>query len=244
MTLSSAKALLFPTLIFACVLMLGGRLLDLRQAVQDMRVPTAGAPSLAEDTTHQGTDVLPEDQPKLPEASEPVAPKKAPSVGLDRVSSSTSTDTSDSIDRALEDGDLSQAQYQVLQSLGARRQELEKRSKDLDQREALMTITEKRIDGKLAELQALRGELQKMVDGEKAKSQAQLDSMVKIYETMKPKEAARIFETLDLPVLLGVIQRMKEARSAPILAAMDPEKAKSVTTALLQKKEIPGDTAQ
>ena len=62
-------------------------------------------------------------------------------------------------------------------------------------------------------------------------------SLVKIYEKMKPKDAAQVFERLEMPVLLKVIERMKEAKTAPILAAMDPGKAKAVTVAIAGKDD-------
>jgi flagellar motility protein MotE (MotC chaperone) len=66
-----------------------------------------------------------------------------------------------------------------------------------------------------------------------------MESLVKIYESMKPKDAARIFEALELPILLDVMERMREAKSAPILAAMDPMKAKEVTSSLAERRTIP-----
>ena len=51
---------------------------------------------------------------------------------------------------------------------------------------------------------------------------------------MKPRDAAVIFNDLDLPVLLPVLDRMKEAKAAPVLAAMHPERARQVTSELAQ----------
>ena len=56
---------------------------------------------------------------------------------------------------------------------------------------------------------------------------------------MKPPEAAKIFETLDQPVLLGVVQRMKPAKTAAIMAQMNPEKAKYITVALTRQDQLP-----
>ena len=70
-------------------------------------------------------------------------------------------------------------------------------------------------------------------------TEAQMKSLVKIYEAMKPKDAARIFEQLDLVVLLDVIERMKERKTAPILANMDPERAKTITLELAQRRTLP-----
>ena len=58
-----------------------------------------------------------------------------------------------------------------------------------------------------------------------------------IYESMKPKEAAQIFDKLEINVLLGVIERMKENKVAPILASMRRRSAaRQVTDMLADKK--------
>ena len=44
-----------------------------------------------------------------------------------------------------------------------------------------------------------------------------------------------------MPVLLQLLSRMKDRNAAPILAAMDPEKARSITTALAAKGAVPPD---
>ena len=56
--------------------------------------------------------------------------------------------------------------------------------------------------------------------------------MVKTYETMRPRDAAAIFNDLDQPVLLQVLDRMKETKAAPVLAAMQPERARVITADL------------
>jgi flagellar motility protein MotE (MotC chaperone) len=42
-----------------------------------------------------------------------------------------------------------------------------------------------------------------------------------------------------MPILLGVIQHMKPAHTAPIMAKMAPEKAKDVTIALTKQDQLP-----
>jgi flagellar motility protein MotE (MotC chaperone) len=53
---------------------------------------------------------------------------------------------------------------------------------------------------------------------------------------MKPRDAAAIFNDLDMQVLLQVVDRMKEAKAAAVMAAMQPEKARQVTTELAQMR--------
>ena len=130
-------------------------------------------------------------------------------------------------------------EIEILQSLSQRRDDLDKRATEIDRHEALLQATEHRIDEKIARLQQMESTISDAFKKEDQKDDAKIKSLVKIYETMKPKEAARIFEQLDLPVLLGVIEQMKEMKTAPILASMDPAKAKAVTLALAARRPSP-----
>ena len=56
---------------------------------------------------------------------------------------------------------------------------------------------------------------------------------------MKPKEAARIFNQLEMDVLLKVIDRMKSTKTAPVLAAMTPERAKELTMRIAERRPMP-----
>jgi flagellar motility protein MotE (MotC chaperone) len=51
---------------------------------------------------------------------------------------------------------------------------------------------------------------------------------------MRPRDAATIFNDLDEPVLLNVLDRMKDSKAAPVLAAMKPDKARDITAKLAQ----------
>ena len=134
---------------------------------------------------------------------------------------------------------FSPQEIEILQSLAQRRDDLDKRSAEIDRHEALLQATEQRIDEKIARLQQMEGKINDAFKKEDQKDEAKIKSLVRIYETMKPKEAARIFEQLDLPVLLDVLEQMKELKTAPILAAMDPAKAKAVTLALAARQPAP-----
>jgi flagellar motility protein MotE (MotC chaperone) len=132
---------------------------------------------------------------------------------------------------------MSPSEIDLLQKLSERRAALEKRDAELSQREVLLQATEKRIDEKIAKLAAIEKDIGGIVDKQNQEDDARLKSLVKIYETMKPHDAARIFEQLDMPVLLGVVEHMKEMKAAPILASMDPAKARAVTLALAERRD-------
>jgi len=127
----------------------------------------------------------------------------------------------------------------LLQSLSQRREELEQRAREIDEREVLLKAAEQRIEQKITELELLQQSIEALLVTHDEQTEAQMLSLVKIYESMKPKDAARIFEELDMEVLLEVIERMKERKTAPILAQMNPQRAKVVTLELAQRRELP-----
>lgn len=133
---------------------------------------------------------------------------------------------------------FSQSEIDLLQALAARRDILERREREIAQREALLSAAEKRLEEKVVELEGVKSELLKMIGRRNEEEDARLRSLVRIYEAMKPKEAAQILEKLDMTVLLGVVERMKESKVAPILASMAPDRAKTVTALLADRKEI------
>ena len=127
----------------------------------------------------------------------------------------------------------------LLQSLSQRREELEQRAREIDEREVLLKAAEQRIEQRISELELLQASIEALLVTHDEQTEAQMLSLVKIYESMKPKDAARIFEELDMEVLLEVIERMKERKTAPILAQMNPQRAKVVTLELAQRRELP-----
>ena len=71
---------------------------------------------------------------------------------------------------------------------------------------------------------------------ENSKNNAQIKKMAKIYESMKPKDAAKIFNDMQLNILLEFVEEMKEVRLAAVLAEMNPDKARELTNVLVSRK--------
>ncbi|WP_042704113.1 MotE family protein [Azospirillum sp. B506] len=227
-----ARFRLLPLTIFVAVLMLGVRVGDLwRLATHDARLPDFPV-SLAQGPQSSTPASPPNQMPgQMPSATTKPAGKEAPPAP----GGSSGPANAPAANAPLAPlGPIDN--QELLQHFADRRAEIERRTKEMEQREALLAAAEKRIDQKVAEMEKTKSDIQKLMAQGDEKQSAQLDSLVKIYETMKPKEAARIFEELDMPVLLGVIQKMKEQKTAPILAAMDPVKAKEVTSALVERR--------
>lgn len=143
-------------------------------------------------------------------------------------------------DAADDEFEYSTITREVFDDLGNRRRALDKREKEIMAREAILKAAEQEIERKFQELSNLRIEIEALLQQQSEEELARIQSLVKIYEGMKPKEAARIFDTLDLDVLVTVMSRMSERRLSPILANMNPERARTITIMLAEEKQLPG----
>ncbi|MCC7259983.1 MAG: hypothetical protein IT567_03010 [Alphaproteobacteria bacterium] len=134
---------------------------------------------------------------------------------------------------------FSQTELDLLQNLSKRREELDEREKKLELRDNVLKGTEAKIEQKITELKTLKTEVEAKLALYNEHEQSKVGSLVKIYENMKPQDAARIFEEIDMGVLLDVAGRMQEKKLAPVLAKMNPKRAKDLTMALAQQKKLP-----
>ncbi|MCZ8148337.1 MAG: hypothetical protein O9325_10885 [Roseomonas sp.] len=124
------------------------------------------------------------------------------------------------------------AERALLESLRARRAEIDARQAAAAQRELLVTAAERRLAQRVEELAALQVRLETLERERAQREEAGLRGLVKLYEGMRPRDAAAIFDDLDMPVLVPIVDRMREARAAPVMAAMRPERARVLTAEL------------
>lgn len=138
-----------------------------------------------------------------------------------------------------EDLGYTAVRMELFEDLTKRREEIDKRERALHTREALLKAAEQELDRKYQELSQLGREIEKLLETQSAEEQARIKSLVKIYEGMKPKDAARIFDTLDLDILVSVVSQMSERKLSPVLASMNPERARTITIMLAEQKQLP-----
>lgn len=117
----------------------------------------------------------------------------------------------------------------ILESLRNRRKELMQREEELQLRENLIEAAEGRLESRIGQLEALEQRLQAATEAELGARKEELRGLVTMYETMKPKEAARIFDRLQMDVLIDVVLAMNPRKMASVLASMNPEAAQRLT---------------
>ncbi|MBU2095580.1 MAG: hypothetical protein KJ775_16815, partial [Alphaproteobacteria bacterium] len=130
---------------------------------------------------------------------------------------------------------LSPAELQVLQSLGARRGQLDARENDLSTQLALMAAAEAKLDAKIKALNGLKSEVNGLLNQSNAKEAAEIDRLVKVFEGMKAKDAAPRLAALDDNVRIPIAAKMKERALSAIIAQMSAADAKKLTESLARR---------
>lgn len=131
------------------------------------------------------------------------------------------------------------AERAILERLQERRQELDTRSRELDIRESLIQGAEKRMDAKLAEIKEAEGRIKVETQAKDDAEAARFKGIVTMYENMKPREAAKIFDRLDITVLIEVASQIKPQKMSDIMAQMSPDTAERLTVELANKAQAP-----
>jgi len=126
----------------------------------------------------------------------------------------------------------SPAEIAVLERLQERRAELEARAKEIEMRESLLKAAEKRLEGRFAELKDLEARVNNSLQQRDEAEAARFKNVVTMYENMKPKDAAKIFDRLDVKMLVEVAKEINPRRMSDILAQMSPDAAQQLTVEL------------
>ena len=135
------------------------------------------------------------------------------------------------------DRPVSPAERAILESLQKRRAELDARAHDLDVREDLLRAAEKRVGGRIEELKELEGRISAVLQQRDEAEAARFKNVVTMYETMKAKDAAKIFDRLDMKILLEVATQINPRRMSDILAQMSTDAAERLTAAIANHSE-------
>ncbi|WP_375451987.1 hypothetical protein [uncultured Devosia sp.] len=139
-----------------------------------------------------------------------------------------------------EDGETA-SERALLERLSERRTELEAYEQDLTLRSAIVDAAEKKMAERQATLEALEAQISGLVDQRTEMESGQFATIVTLYENMKPKDAAIIFNSLDMEVLLRVAKSMNPRKMSPILAAMDPARAQELTVRMAALADQPAE---
>ncbi|WP_407496339.1 MotE family protein [Pseudooceanicola sp. MF1-13] len=142
------------------------------------------------------------------------------------------------------DRDLPQAcamPEEMLQIINTERQFLEEQKANLARREAEVALASEKLQLEQARLDELKGALDDMFAKIEAAKTDDVQRLVSLYSNMKPKDAAAIMNDLDIEVTVMVLGTMSERNAAPILASLNPVRARAISRIILERSKLPGD---
>lgn len=179
---------------------------------QNDTTPAAPVPNQNDTPISQATPIIPSNQPAKLTLKTNLPQMNSPNLNSDEV--------------------------RLLKELSKRREELDKAQEALQLKENMLQATENQLDQKLQDLQSLQSQVTEVMKAYNEKENGKIKSLVRIYENMKPKDAAKIFDALEMPILLDIVSHMKETKVSPILAAMQTNKASELSVELTKQKNV------
>jgi len=130
---------------------------------------------------------------------------------------------------------VSPSERAILERLQARRQELEARAREIDIRESLLKAAEKRIESRVEEMKAAESRLSNSSEQKAEADVARFKSIITMYEGMKPKDAARVFDRLEMSVLIEIASQIAPRKMSDILGLMQSDAAERLTVELARR---------
>ncbi|KPF76483.1 hypothetical protein IP78_13210 [Brevundimonas sp. AAP58] len=130
---------------------------------------------------------------------------------------------------------ISPAELRIIQSLSARRTELDARDADFATTLPLMVAAEQKLDTRITALNAIKAEVQALLGQVDEREEAETARLVAVYSAMRPREAAAVFATLEDSVRLPIAAAMRPRSLSAIMAQMPPAAARELTEKLAQR---------
>lgn len=127
----------------------------------------------------------------------------------------------------------------IVTSLARRRAELDAREAQLKVQGEILKAAEKRMDAKIAQLQALQAKMDGLMQTHDDQQKAQIAALTKTYTTMPGKKSGPLFANLPDEVAVPVAQSMKPAELSQILQNMPADAAQKLTVKLASRLALP-----
>jgi flagellar motility protein MotE (MotC chaperone) len=130
---------------------------------------------------------------------------------------------------------VSPSERAILERLQARRQEIEARAREIDIRESLLKAAEKRIESKVEEMKAVESRISTVTEQKSEADTARFKGIITMYESMKPKDAAKVFDRLEMPVLIEIASQIAPRKMSDILGLMSTDTAGALTVEMARR---------
>lgn len=130
---------------------------------------------------------------------------------------------------------------EVLTAIAAEHEAIARKRESLEEQEARIALAADALSVQIAQLEALRTEITGLVEQTETEQTADVERLVNIYRAMKPAQAGAIMNEMDIEVAVLVLAAMDEKTSGPIIATMNPIRARAVSKIIFERSRLPGD---
>lgn len=127
----------------------------------------------------------------------------------------------------------------LLMELDKQRIELDRRAQALELREKLVDLMQQRLNQRVAELTQLKVDLEKLMVSVSGRDDKELISLAAMYGAMKPAAAAPVLNKLENGLVVDILNRLPAKKSAKLMEAIDPIKARALSDLMATKTVIP-----
>ncbi len=94
---------------------------------------------------------------------------------------------------------------------------------------------QQRIEARVEELKAVESRIATATGQKSEADAARFKGIVTMYEAMKPKDAAKVFDRLEMPVLIEIASQIAPRKMSDILGQMSAEAAERLTVELARR---------
>lgn len=116
-----------------------------------------------------------------------------------------------------------------LSKLNERKKELDEKEEELGRAEQELQAQKEELEKRLKDLEGMRRGISSVLEEKVKVDEKKLDTLVLIYSDMKAQQAAKVFETMDEDLAVGILGRMKKKNAADIMTLLKADKAQALT---------------
>lgn len=125
---------------------------------------------------------------------------------------------------------------EIIQDVEKRQKELDSREAELNRREERLNALQKDLDRQISELRAVQAKIEEQIALRKDIEDQAVNRLAKTYASMPPESAAELIQQIDRAIAIRVLGAMKERSAGRILAAVPPNVASSLSEGLVKRK--------
>lgn len=160
--------------------------------------------------------------------AQPAAPAKPPAQGQKK-DDKGKQETPAAIEARLSD--------QLLQELEKKRRELDQRETELRREESRLQELRADIKKRIDTLTEIETRIQKALEKTASTKDDRMEHLVRAYTAMAPDAAAQLINSLDIGLAVQILRNMQVKRAGAILAVVQPERAARISE-LLAKAQV------